>query len=130
MLLVMTGWGNIQGGFSGHVPAMVLQQLVLQEVPLQKCGEMWNAQLLPNQICASSGTPGQAPCQGDSGGPLVRLVNRRKEIWELVGVVSFGPGLCGNADHPVGLTRISGDMLEWVRGVVGRYEVGYSKAGT
>jgi secreted trypsin-like serine protease len=55
-------------------------------------------------------------------------VDRRKEIWELVGVVSFGPGLCGNADHPVGLTRIYGDMLEWVRGVVGRYEVGYTKA--
>ena len=47
-----------------------------------------------------------------------------------MGVVSFGPGLCGNADNPVGLTRISGDMLEWDRGVVGRYEVGYTKAGT
>ena len=37
-------------------------------------------------------------------------------------MVSFGPGLCGKAEHPVGLTRISGDMLGWVRGVVGRYD--------
>ena len=79
--LVITGWGNIEGGFSGHVTAMVLQQLVMKEVPLQKCGEICNAQILPNRICASTGSPGQTPCQGDSGGPLVRLVDRRKEIW-------------------------------------------------
>ena len=122
--LVMTGWGNIHAGFFKHVPAKVLQQLVVQEVPLKKCGDIWGTKLLPNQMCASSGTPGQAPCQGDSGGPLVRLVDRRSEIWELAGVVSFGPGVCGNVDHPVGLSRISGELLEWVRGVVGRYEVG------
>jgi len=121
--LVMTGWGNTQGGLSSPVPARVLQQLVLEVVDLQKCGEIWKTKLLSSQICASSGTAGQAPCQGDSGGPLVRQVDRVKEIWELVGVVSFGPGMCGNADHPVVFTRIFGQLLEWVRGVVGRYEV-------
>eukprot|EP00092_Neocalanus_flemingeri_P002626 GFUD01002813.1.p1 GENE.GFUD01002813.1~~GFUD01002813.1.p1 ORF type:complete len:394 (+),score=79.73 GFUD01002813.1:712-1893(+) len=122
--LVITGWGNIHGGFFKHVPAKVLQKLVVQEVPLKKCGETWGTNLLPSQICVSSGTSGQAPCQGDSGGPLVRLVDRSKEVWELAGVISFGPGVCGNAYHPVGLTRISGDVLEWVRAVVGRYELG------
>lgn len=33
------------------------------------------------------------PCRGDSGGPLMRLV--RRDYWELIGVVSFGPGVCG-----------------------------------
>ena len=121
--LVMTGWGSTQGGLASHVPARVLQQLVLEEVPLKKCGDIWKTKLSSGHICASSGTVGQAPCQGDSGGPLVRKVDRVKDIWELVGVVSFGPGVCGNADHPVGFTRLSGQISEWVRGIVGRDEV-------
>jgi len=116
--LIMTGWGNVKGGFSEFTPASILQELVVNEVPLSKCGDIWNTKLLPNQLCVSSGTAGQAPCQGDSGGPVVRLLDRKKEVWELAGVVSFGPSVCGNVDHPVGLSRISGDMLDWVRGVV------------
>ena len=94
--------------------------LVVKEVPMEECGNIWNTKLLPNQMCVSSGTPGQAPCQGDSGGPLAGLLDRKNEVWELAGVVSLGPGVCGNADHPVVLSRLSADMMEWVRGIVGR----------
>ena len=116
--LVLTGWGNTRAGLRGREPATVLQQLPLLEVPLEKCQEIWRTDLRTSQVCASSGTPGQAPCQGDSGGPLVRLVDRRREVWELAGVVSFGPSVCGNVDHPVVFTRISGQIQEWVKGVV------------
>lgn len=32
------------------------------------------------------------PCRGDSGGALMRLV--RGTYWQLIGIVSFGPGVC------------------------------------
>ena len=118
--LVMTGWGNTVADIRRRLPATVLQQIILQEVPLKKCQNIWETELLGSQLCASSGNPGQAPCRGDSGGPLVRLVDKVREVWELAGVVSFGPSVCGNVDHPVVFTRLSGQLLEWVQGIVRR----------
>ena len=112
--LVMTGWGNTVAGLLKPVPATALQEIVLQQVPLKTCSSIWNTKLLNTQMCASSGIPGKAPCSGDSGGPLVRL-RRSEEVWELAAVVSAGPSICGNADHPVIFTKITESIFQWLQ---------------
>jgi hypothetical protein len=44
-------------------------------------------------VCASE--PGKDSCNGDSGGPLVGADPATPAAWRLIGVVSWGPGLCG-----------------------------------
>ena len=75
---------------------------------------------MPSQMCASTGLAGSTSCQGDSGGPLVRNSDFLKQIWELAGVISFGISTCGNADFPLGLTRIEGEVNLWLQEIVGR----------
>ena len=74
---------------------------------------------LPKSIlCVSTGVPGSAPCVGDSGGPLVRVADRNLNQFELVGIVSFGPSVCGKSEFPIGTTRIGGDILAWIEDIV------------
>ena len=65
-------------------------------------------------LCISTRKPGSSPCVGDSGGPLVRIVDWEFNQFELIGIVSFGPDVCGNTEFPVGTTRIDGDILSWI----------------
>ena len=39
---------------------------------------------------------------GDSGGPLMKEITKRDILshYTLVGLVSFGPKMCGTKDHP------------------------------
>ena len=55
---------------------------------------------------------------GDSGGPLVRLVDSKLNKYELAGIVSFGPTTCGNAEFPIGTTKLDGAILSWVTDMV------------
>jgi secreted trypsin-like serine protease len=48
-----------------------------------------------------------SPCQGDSGGPLVSDTPSGPRV---VGVVSFGPRLCGAPYAPVVYARVSDDI--------------------
>ena len=61
---------------------------------------------------------GQSTCRGDSGGPLARLADGNHDIWELVGVVSFGVSRCGSAELPMGFTRIAGELNHWLRRLI------------
>ena len=69
-------------------------------------------------LCVSTGVPGSSPCIGDSGGPLVRIVDKELNQFELIGIVSFGPDVCGNSEYPIGTTRIGGDILAWIENIV------------
>ena len=48
---------------------------------------------------------GHSTCRGDSGGPLATLADVQHDIWEMVGVVSFGVPRCGSVVAPLVFTR-------------------------
>lgn len=57
-------------------------------------------------MCAG-GKKGQDSCVGDSGSALMREFGSLADArWKLVGVVSFGPRLCGTEGIPGVYTRL------------------------
>ncbi|NXW51969.1 TRY2 protein, partial [Nyctiprogne leucopyga] len=62
-------------------------------VSQERCRGVYGGSLTPNMVCAGE-TRGRADsCQGDSGGPL--MCDGR-----LQGIVSWGPGVCGDPKKP------------------------------
>ncbi len=67
-------------------------------------------------ICAGYRNTPSDSCQGDSGGPLVGYDNAHRPYQ--IGVVSWGPEVCGTANKPGVYTRVSAHA-DWIRGVAG-----------
>ena len=66
------------------------------------------AKLRRSNICGNS--PTGDSCVGDSGSGLMRNVRELesgKERWDLIGVVSFGPRLCGTEGVPGVYARVN-----------------------
>ena len=71
--------------------------------------------LTDRQICAG-GQPGKDSCVGDSGSALMRLVKQPDHPFDqhhLIGVVSFGPRLCGTKGVPGVYSRVN-SYLDWI----------------
>merc|ERR1712142_738919 len=80
-LWFVTGWG-ITNPFRA-TNADTLQQVQVEIVNKQKCGEVWGITIHKSQVCAAGAGAG-AVCVGDSGGPLV---TKTGGVWELGAVV-------------------------------------------
>jgi len=84
----------------------------------EECKEIYAERggvLTEKQICAG-GVKGKDSCVGDSGSGLMRsLPDRQRTIdrWDLIGVVSFGPRLCGTEGVPGVYTRVN-SYLDWI----------------
>lgn len=79
-------------------------KLEVNGVNLNRCNNIYRLAgitLNSGQICAG-GEEGKDSCSGDSGGPLMAedLSNRLNPYSYLVGVVSFGPRVCGTPGFP------------------------------
>ncbi|XP_065204404.1 serine protease snake-like [Planococcus citri] len=70
-----------------------------------------------NMICAGDTEKGRDTCPGDSGGPLQILIPNVTCMWNIVGVTSFGPGICGNNEEPGVYTKVS-HYLDWIQSIV------------
>ena len=71
--------------------------------------------LTGSQICAG-GEPGQDSCVGDSGSGLMREIKVAPSPfhqYHLIGVVSFGPRLCGTKGVPGVYSRVN-SFLDWI----------------
>lgn len=95
-------------------------KLYLNNLPLydkQKCMAKYvrsSVTLGPGQICVG-GLDAQDSCSGDSGGPLM-LSKKVKGVGALnyqVGIVSFGPSICGLPDKPAVYTFIE-HYMDWI----------------
>lgn len=75
--------------------AVFRQESTIQKF-FQECYKYYsyiNVMLTKQQLCAG-GEPGKDSCKGDSGGPLMYL---KGDLYEITGVVSFGPLICGQS---------------------------------
>eukprot|EP00091_Calanus_sinicus_P001608 TRINITY_DN11628_c0_g1_i1.p1 TRINITY_DN11628_c0_g1~~TRINITY_DN11628_c0_g1_i1.p1 ORF type:complete len:139 (-),score=25.76 TRINITY_DN11628_c0_g1_i1:89-505(-) len=112
----VAGWGATT--ITGRKPANVLQFLGVDVTDSEACKEIYAERggvLTEKQICAG-GTKGKDSCVGDSGSGLMRsLPDRQRTVdrWDLIGVVSFGPRLCGTEGVPGVYTRVN-SYLDWI----------------
>jgi len=115
-LTEVAGWGATSP--TGRNPATTLQFLAVNVTDTQACTEIYKEKggvLTEKQICAG-GQKGKDSCVGDSGSGLMRGRpdrERAADRWDLIGVVSFGPRLCGTEGVPGVYTRVN-SYLQWV----------------
>jgi len=124
---VVVGWGHTnayqfdkQDTVNVGVAKSVQQQLEVPVLSSSECGKQF---LTPDssQICAG-GDRGKDSCRGDSGGPLfLRRVlpsgymdpnNDLDDPWFLLGIVSFGTGVCGRGKPGI-YTRVE-SFVPWI----------------
>ncbi|XP_063396161.1 uncharacterized protein LOC134680840 [Mytilus trossulus] len=80
-----------------------------------KCSLAYSSDINDGMVCAGilAGKGGDT-CQGDSGGPLMCTNNHG--TWQLVGVTSWGGGICGKSTLPGVYTRVA-KFDTWIKTV-------------
>ncbi|XP_030644095.1 ovochymase-2 [Chanos chanos] len=118
----VTGWGDEKGSLF-PVVAETLKQAPLPVVAFETCSKpsYWWDTVRPSMICAGYESPDElkSACQGDSGGPFVCKLEE-SSVWEVHGVVSFGPQGCIMDKKPSVFTRVSA-FSHWVEDSMKRY---------
>lgn len=98
-----TGWGYTETGWID-----VLKQVVLPISNETECLQEIGGPIY-GKLCAGAQN-GRDTCQGDSGGPLVCLMDN---IWNLVGVTSYGNADCGTVGRPGIYAKIT-TYRDWI----------------
>ncbi|XP_065209905.1 uncharacterized protein LOC135838202 [Planococcus citri] len=72
-----------------------------------------------NMICAGDTYKGRDTCLGDSQseGPLQIWIPGQVCMWNIIGVASVGPGICGNSETPRIYTKVS-HYLDWIQSII------------
>ncbi|XP_051883966.1 chymotrypsinogen B-like isoform X2 [Pristis pectinata] len=105
MMCVTTGWGRTRAHRTSRPDK--LQQAALPLLSKASCMEFWGNKITDIMICA--GADGASSCMGDSGGPLVCQKNN---VWNLVGIVSWGSGTC-SINRPGVYARVT-ELRSWI----------------
>lgn len=103
-----TGWGLTEHKIRSDVKLKV----ALDIVDHQQCRKLYNtkAEIRNTHLCAG-GEEGKDTCADDSGGPLMREIDGN---YYLLGVVSFGPSVCGTKNVPGVYTNVA-QFMDWIR---------------
>ncbi|CAO1379498.1 unnamed protein product [Diamesa hyperborea] len=111
-MMNVTGWGRTLTTFQSDIK----QKVGIKGVDQATCQNVYtfsSKTLISSQICAG-GETGRDSCNGDSGGPLMRENLLSKDPhWYLVGLVSYGPIICGQLDFPGVYTRVD-HYIDWI----------------
>ncbi|CAO1416410.1 unnamed protein product [Diamesa tonsa] len=111
-MMNVTGWGRT---FTSR-QSDIKQKVGLKGVDQATCQKSYlnsKRKIVSSQICAG-GETGRDSCTGDSGGPLMRENLLSKDPhWYLVGLVSYGPIICGQLDFPGVYTRVD-HYIDWI----------------
>ncbi|XP_068624231.1 phenoloxidase-activating enzyme-like [Battus philenor] len=109
-IVYVAGWGATENSKSSDVKRHVSMPLV----PFAECATVYSNRFLrkltDGQICAG-GQAGKDSCLGDSGGPLMY---QRNFVYEVIGLVSFGPRQCAQSGVPGIYTSVY-NYLKWIR---------------
>ncbi|XP_024411747.2 chymotrypsinogen 2 isoform X1 [Desmodus rotundus] len=108
-LCATTGWGLTK--YSNENTPDKLQQAALPLLSNDKCKKFWGNKITDAMVCA--GASGVSSCMGDSGGPLVC---QKGAAWTLVGIVSWGSGICSTST-PAVYARVT-ELMPWVRQIL------------
>ncbi|XP_003740761.2 chymotrypsin-like elastase family member 2A [Galendromus occidentalis] len=104
--LYVTGWGYTSSGVE-QKPAEVLMQARQMQITKEQCRNLRPTN--PEKLICTLHSRGSS-CHGDSGGPLQI---KRGKYWQLQGVVSGGPPICGTPDWPMYYTEVS-KYFDWI----------------
>nr|XP_037845317.1 transmembrane protease serine 11B [Chlorocebus sabaeus] len=101
--VVVTGWGTLN--MNGSFP-VILQEAFLKIIDNKICNApyAYSGFVTDTMLCAGFMSGEADACQNDSGGPLAYPDSRN--IWHLVGIVSWGDG-CGKKNKPGVYTRVT-----------------------
>ncbi|XP_037385192.1 transmembrane protease serine 11B, partial [Talpa occidentalis] len=111
---VVTGWGRLS--MNGPYP-VILQQAFVKIIDNEVCNAPYalNGAVIDTMLCAGFMSGKTDACQSDSGGPLAYPNSRN--IWHLVGIVSWGHG-CGKMNKPGVYTRVT-SYRDWITAKTG-----------
>ncbi len=117
--LTIIGYGLFSSNISNQLLELMMAKV--SYVSTADCEQVWGSGTITSQlICtkgnplsSSNGTLVTATCQGDSGGPLIWYTGGQNTQ---IGVVSFGPSTCGDADLAAQsvFTDVS-QYLNWIK---------------
>ncbi|XP_058522636.1 transmembrane protease serine 11B [Ochotona princeps] len=112
--VVVTGWGSLY--MFGDFPE-ILQQALLKVIDNKICNAPYalSGLVTETMLCAGYMSGKADACQNDSGGPLAYPDSRN--IWHLVGIVSWGDG-CGKKYKPGVYTRVT-SYRDWITSKTG-----------
>lgn len=96
----VTGWGYTSGYVNGQ-QSNELKQVKQHIITKEECRTMRSMNV--DKVICSKHDLGSS-CTGDSGGPVVL---ERNGHWQLQGVVSGGPPICGTPDWPMYHTELA-----------------------
>ncbi|XP_047035585.1 uncharacterized protein LOC124641531 [Helicoverpa zea] len=108
--VIIVGWGSRKRSNKVNpLQKMLVAQLSVYAV--NECAEIYSKKFVTHKhFCAGYISTGEGACNKDVGGPgIVGGV--------LVGVVSFGPTLCGALDSPTVFTKL-GYYAPWIDGII------------
>lgn len=109
----VSGWGVTENGTTSSVKLKIMVN-VWNVTKCQNTYRTFQMQISEDfQMCAG-GESGIDTCRGDSGGPLMATerINKR-DVYFVIGVVSFGPKPCGLEGWPGVYTRV-GNYTDWI----------------
>uniref|UniRef100_A0A2A4J7T9 Peptidase S1 domain-containing protein n=1 Tax=Heliothis virescens TaxID=7102 RepID=A0A2A4J7T9_HELVI len=108
--VLLLGWGVTKISQKMAYEPIFLQRKVLPVYPNSFCKEVYGDKFITETMfCAGTLTTGEGACDHDAGGPAI-LAGR------LVGIISFGPAVCGFADAPTVFTLV-GAYNDWIESV-------------
>ncbi|XP_025784684.1 transmembrane protease serine 4 [Puma concolor] len=109
--LWVIGWGFTEQ--DGGKMSDTLLQASVQVIDHARCNaeDAYQGEVTEKMLCAGILEGGVDTCQGDSGGPLMY----HSDLWQVVGIVSWGHG-CGGPSTPGVYTKVT-SYLNWIYSV-------------
>ncbi|XP_048000737.1 chymotrypsin-1-like [Leguminivora glycinivorella] len=108
--VLILGWGVTRMSNRLAYEPVFLQRKFLPVYPNSFCKEVYGDRFIrQQQFCAGTITTGEGACDHDAGGPAILS-------GKLVGIISFGPTVCGYANAPTVFTLV-GSYADWIEQV-------------
>ncbi|XP_052741638.1 transmembrane protease serine 9-like [Bicyclus anynana] len=108
--VLVLGWGVTKLSQKLSYEPVFLNRKFLPVYPNVFCKEVYGDKFISSTMfCAGTFTTGEGACDHDAGGPAV-LAGR------LVGIISFGPAVCGYPNAPTVFTLV-GAYADWIETV-------------